>query len=126
LFYQNIVWVTANTLVRVSILLLYIDIFPVRTFVKVCYGFLALNVSYWLEVILLRLLICIPMSYNWDTIIAHGACRGTVTHAAYINGVVNILMDICMVLLPMPILWTLKMATGKKVALSFIFGLGIL
>jgi hypothetical protein len=66
------------------------------------------------------------MSYNWDTIIAHGACRSNVTHAAYINGVFNILMDICTVLLPMPILWTLKMATGKKLALSFIFGLGIL
>lgn len=48
------------------------------------------------------------------------------SQAAFINGVVNIVLDVSLVVLPMPILWSLRMATAKKVALSFIFGLGIL
>lgn len=126
LFIQNIVWVSANTLVRISILLLYIDIFPITKFTRACYVFLALNIAYCLEVIILRLVICVPLSFNWDNNASHGFCRGDVTHAAYVNGVINILLDVFMVMLPMPVLWSLKMATGKKIQLSFVFGLGIL
>ena len=41
-------------------------------------------------------------------------------------GIVNLLQDVVVVVLPMPILWGLQMARSKKVALSCIFGIGIM
>lgn len=38
----------------------------------------------------------------------------------------NLLLDVMVVILPMPILWRLQMARSKKMALSFILGIGIM
>ena len=40
--------------------------------------------------------------------------------------VFNLLLDGATVVLPMPVLWGLKMKIGRKLALSGIFGMGIL
>ena len=39
-------------------------------------------------------------------------------------GIFNLLLDVCVVVIPMPILWGLKMNMSKKIALTGIFGLG--
>jgi len=127
LFAQNIVWVTANTLIRTSILLLFVDIFPVATFITFCHGFLALNVVFCLEVIMFRFFVCLPLHYNWDPLSAvNKDCRSRVTHAAFVNGVINILLDSSMVIMPMPVLWSLRMDVKRKLALSIVFGVGVL
>ena len=35
-------------------------------------------------------------------------------------------MDVTVVVLPMPVLWGLKMAVGRKIVLSIMFGLGVM
>lgn len=40
--------------------------------------------------------------------------------------ILNLLQDVVVVVLPMPILWGLQMARSRKVALSSIFGIGIM
>ena len=37
----------------------------------------------------------------------------------------NFLQDVIIVVLPMPILWNLQMAVSRKVALTGMFGMGI-
>ena len=39
-------------------------------------------------------------------------------------GIVNLLLDVTVVVLPMPVLWGLKMAVAKKAMLSGMFGMG--
>ena len=39
-------------------------------------------------------------------------------------GIFNLFLDVTVVVLPMPVLWGLKMAVGKKVMLSGMFGMG--
>ena len=39
--------------------------------------------------------------------------------------VFNLLLDVTTVVLPMPILWGLQMAFGKKVALTLMFSMGV-
>lgn len=43
-----------------------------------------------------------------------------------LKGIINLLLDITVVLLAMPVLWGLQMARAKKVMLSGILGMGIL
>ena len=40
--------------------------------------------------------------------------------------VMNLLLDVEIVILPMPIVWGLKMARSKKMALSGMFGIGVM
>ena len=40
--------------------------------------------------------------------------------------VMNLLLDVEIVILPMPIVWGLKMVRTKKVALSGMFGIGVM
>lgn len=41
------------------------------------------------------------------------------------TGMFNLLLDVCVVVMPMPILWGLKMNMSKKIGLTGIFGMGI-
>ena len=39
-------------------------------------------------------------------------------------GIFNVILDVAVVVLPMPVLWGLKMAVGQKIMLSGMFGMG--
>ena len=70
------------------------------------YMFAALSISLMLAVVLATMLICRPLSYNWDR-----AEKGTCGHrtALYLGGgISNLLIDVSMVVLPMPMLWSLQ------------------
>lgn len=54
-----------------------------------------------------------------------GSCGDQKSLDMYI-AILNLLQDVMVVVLPMPILWRLQMAMTKKVALSGIFGIGIM
>ena len=123
-FIGPLVWVVSVTIIRASIIVLYIRIFPIRTFRRVCYSILVINLAFCLSTNLSEFLICRPVSYRWDRSIRGGTCGHQQSLTLFL-GVVNLLLDVCLVLMPMPILWGLKMGTGRKVALSGIFGIGI-
>lgn len=86
---------------------------------------LGVNVAFGIAVILQTLLICHPVEFNWNQAIPGGYCGNQMT-ANIAIGAINIILDILVVCLPMPLVWNLKMARNKKIALSAIFGMGIL
>lgn len=120
----QILWICSNTMVRVSILLLYIHIFRTPTFRIVCYGALQLNVTYFIAVMVQTFLICQPFSFNWDQNSPGGSC-GDQKVADRSIGVLNLIFDFMLVVLPLPMVWNLQMPSSKKIALSAIFGMGI-
>ena len=119
----QVLWICSNTMVRISIVLLYIQIFHTLTFRIICYGVLQLNVTYFIAVMVQTFLICQPFSFNWDQTIPGGSC-GDQKIAYRSIGVLNLLFDLILVFLPLPMVWKLQMPTNKKVALSIIFGMG--
>ncbi|MCJ1291405.1 hypothetical protein MMC34_002948 [Xylographa carneopallida] len=87
----DILWVIADTLIKISILHLYIQIFSMRGFRKVTYTIMVVVIGF----------------------------------AAVLDiSIVNVIIDITIIALPMPVLWRLQMATKRKVAIAAIFGLG--
>lgn len=119
----QLLWVAAVTFVRASVLLLYIRIFRTPTFRTACYVVHGVNVAYFIAVVLACCLICRPFTYNWDHSI-RGTCGNQKSLDLFI-GVFNLLLDVTTVILPMPVLWGLQMATSKKVVLTGMFSLGI-
>ena len=82
------------------------------------------NLAFFVSTILSSVLICRPFAYNWNKLIPGGTCGNEKSLDLYL-GIFNLLLDVCVVVLPMPVLWGLQMAFNKKLMLSGMFGLGI-
>lgn len=67
------------------------------------------------------------MSHVWDTV-GEGTCKDPVivVNAAYAFSAMDILFDWGFALLPLPMLWDIKMSLQVKMSLFAILGLGIL
>ncbi|KAM0804931.1 hypothetical protein BDR22DRAFT_885025 [Usnea florida] len=121
----QITWAVAVTFIRASVLALYVRIFRTKSFRVTCYVVHGINMLFGAATILGACLICDPISFQWHRSIPGGHCGDQKKLDTFI-GVFNLLTDITVVVLPMPVLWGLQMATGKKLTLSGIFGLGII
>ena len=76
-----------------------------------------------LAFILEEFVICRPLAYQWNKSIK-GVC-GDQTLSFLIPGVINLVLDLLIIALPMPVLWNLQMRTAKKIATSAVFGIGL-
>lgn len=111
----------ANTAVKLLILHLYIVIFYTRRFLYAAYFVMFLTAGYALTNCLQLLLVCRPVSYNWDKSINGHCSEESAPFLA--SACINMSIDVMIVVLPMPMLWSLQMPTSRKVALSAIFGM---
>lgn len=83
--------------------------------------------SYWMTGLLFTFLNCRPFSYTWNKMQpGHtGSCvdeqDGTLGF-----GIVNLVLDFAVILLPLPYLYTLNLKLSKRISLIGIFALGFL
>lgn len=67
---------------------------------------------------------CRPVSYNWNKSL-HGTCHDPAV-AYLLAGITNLVLDVIIVYIPMPLLWRLQMSTTKKLGISAMFSLGVM
>ncbi|KAF5859047.1 hypothetical protein ETB97_003428 [Aspergillus alliaceus] len=108
---------------KVSTLFLYLHIFPVTWVVRIAWATIGVIVAWAIATILVRCLICQPYSYNWDQTIQGGSCGNQVTSFT-VTEVINLVTDVVVLVISMPLLYRLQMATYKKVTLIAVSGLG--
>ena len=121
----EITWNTATSAVRVSMVLLYSRIFaPVKLFKYVCWMIIFINLANWVAVVVASGLICRPLSYIYFRV-GKGSC-GNIRALETYTAVSSIVFDAATVALPLPCLWSLQMKTRRKIAISFVLGLGIM
>lgn len=70
-------------------------------------------------------LVCVPLEAVWDPSVT-GKCLSHRTEMWYVNGVMHIVLDFAIIIMPLPIVWNLNLPRPQKWLLSGIFGLGIL
>ena len=116
-------WISANSCIKISILHLYITIFGNKTFRHVVYAVMGITCAYWLSTIVRMFFLCTPFAYLWDKSIEGASCLDLSATSLSVS-VINLILDVMIILLPMPILWRLQMAKSKKLAVSGIFGIG--
>lgn len=122
-----VVWGFATTCVKLSILTFYYDIFATPRFRRVVYVMCAIVVALCLATILEPFLLCRPLSYTWTrvTMMTKGTCGDS--QKAYLGvAVVNLLVDLAILGLPMPMLWQLQMPFQKKLGITVILALGLM
>ncbi|ROV99543.1 hypothetical protein VMCG_06338 [Cytospora schulzeri] len=121
---QQIIWAVSLGLSKLSILTLYSKVFSVDYFVIASRVTAVVIILWMLVVILGSILICQPVAFNWDQSL-NGHCGNAV--ALWLShGVLNIVTDLVVLLLPMPYMYSLEMALYKKLVLMVTFSLGLL
>ncbi|KAL9101416.1 MAG: hypothetical protein Q9163_003327 [Psora crenata] len=117
-------WPIANGLVKLSICLTFIRVFFVRGF-RICATIVySLSLGWSVATMLVGYLICSPISKLWD-LTAAGHCGDQV--AAYITlGVLDVILDIAVYMLPIPMIYRLQVPLHTKIALATSFALGLL
>jgi hypothetical protein len=85
-----------------------------------------LMIAWWISTILLVIFSCTPVAYNWDKSIPGGKCTLLVNNVAYGITASNLLTDLYVFVLPIPVLAGLNMGRGRKFGIIGTFVLGAL
>jgi hypothetical protein len=115
---------------KISIVLLYLRIFPkeiAKKFNYVGWGVIVALIAYFLSFLVVFIMECQPISYFWNQWDGEheGYCVNVQT-SAYINGGINIFFDLVVFFLPIPKLMKLKVRDTRRkvgVILTFLVGL---
>ena len=110
----------ALTCIKISIILQYLRIFVGRSIRFWCWASIVLVTLYGLETFILAFAGCIPIHSFWT---GGGKCIN-MKFIWFFNAALNILTDIIILVLPMPVLSSLRLPTKQKVGLMFVFALG--
>ncbi|EKG09926.1 hypothetical protein MPH_12998 [Macrophomina phaseolina MS6] len=110
---------------KVSILVFYIRLSSHKYFRIITYGTMAIIIIYGVIGSLQFLFACRPIAKFWDPTITYGSCSDN--NKFWIsNAAVNSVTDIIMVILPILMLWNVRIPKRQKIGLILIFMTGIL
>lgn len=115
----------AVSTVKISAVDLFNHIFPNKMFHRISSLLIGLLASYGIAFAIASLAACEPFAFNWDKEIKNGTCINT-SKFYTAQTIIGVVFDVIVVALPMPLLWGLQMKVQRKVALTCIFGIGLL
>ncbi|CAH0027881.1 unnamed protein product [Clonostachys rhizophaga] len=110
---------------KLSLLVFYLRLSP-QTWFRianwVAIGFIA---SYTIPIVLALIFACTPIKMSWDPEVTEGHCINR--PAVYMMiAVTNIVSDVVLFVLPLPMVISLHIPVRQKIGLAFIFGIGSL
>jgi hypothetical protein len=111
--------------VKLSILLLYLQLSPHRKFRAMVYAVMITTILYSLLGSFEFLFTCKPIAKVWDLTITSGSCYSGAKILA-VHGGLSIATDIAMLVLPITMLWKLQLPRRRKVAVAALFMTGTL
>ena len=107
---------------KFSILFLYQRIFPSRRFRFVLWGVGIFVACYSATAAIATLLSCLPIEANWDLTVPDTCVDAHLE--IVILGSINVLTDVVVLCLPMPLVWRLQTSRIRKLQVSGLFLLG--
>ncbi|KAF4307534.1 hypothetical protein GTA08_BOTSDO03810 [Botryosphaeria dothidea] len=124
-FIDELLYLVVISMTKVSILFFYLRIFPDKDFRKIAYGVMGVTIAYMVAFLLVSAFQCIPVQaawLHWDGSY-HGACNN-VNAQGWAAAAFNIVLDLCILILPLRQLSKLVMGWKKKAQLLLMFLVG--
>ncbi|KAI8625556.1 hypothetical protein F5Y19DRAFT_489532 [Xylariaceae sp. FL1651] len=116
--------VASLALSKYSIVSFYRRIFRKRSFIHITTALLVIIAAWGVGFFLAVLLQCVPVSGTWDPAVrAHAHCYSPLP-AYYAIAISDTIVDVIILIVPQPLIWSLQMPMRRKVAISGIFLLG--
>lgn len=124
-FPQAFILTSALLTSRLTFLLLYLRLFGSnrKTRYAVYFGCIAVSLLYLIYIPLLPVFCARLLQSSWDRPGTLAKCRKLVPYIL-VSGVGNIVFDLYIMLLPMPIIWHLQLPFEKKLGVSVLFTTG--
>ena len=123
-----LLYLAAVVFPKLAILAIYLRIFIQPRFRATCYILAMLLVANWVGNTVAGLLMCKPLHYLWDqTITGDNLTSG---HCFHVNvwmcwaSLINIVTDVAMLVLPLPVIWKLHTSRSIKIGLTITFATG--
>ena len=85
---------------------------------------MAFIILYLTPIFLVYIFYCQPLAVTWNYTLP-GECVDAWS-LDLTNGALSIFTDAALLVLPLPMLWRLQFSTRRKIAVSAVFGVGIL
>ena len=119
MFAYSILYASAITSIKLSILLFYQRLFTTPKFLLATRVLGAICVAWWFAVVIIQIFSCRPVQGLWDTSL-DAKC---VDPTFYFIGVAvpNIVTDMVILSLPIQMVWRLHTSLAQKIALSITF-----
>ncbi|GKT91147.1 integral membrane protein [Colletotrichum tofieldiae] len=121
---QQILWAISLSLCKIAILLLYSKIFTTRMMILAARTLAGFTMMWTVVTVLIAFFICRPLSDNWLLDLKNRNC-GNQPAADGTMGVLNMITDIAVLVMPISHLWKLRLEMYKKIALIVTFSLGV-
>lgn len=96
-----------------------------NAFYWTCHAFIWLNVLFYGTYTILEIFQCTPREYIWNKLLPRGSCIDDSAINVTV-GVINVISDIAILILPQKVIWNLQISTRKRICISLIFAVGIL
>lgn len=126
-YWDELIYLAALPLTKISILLFYIKIFPQKALHMIVYAVIGLNVVYLIAFEVVSIFQCSPIRGAWLAWDGEfkATCRN-INMQAWLAAVFNIVLDVATLVIPLPLLAKLSISTRKKVQIMIMFSLGFL
>jgi hypothetical protein len=111
--------------IKLSILWLYLRIFPKGTFhrwVIATMVFVTISVAILIPMVIWQ---CVPINAIWDLKRNDAQCLN-ISGVAYANAAINVATEIVILILPIPLIYKIRVSKSTKFALYALFSAGIL
>jgi hypothetical protein len=108
---------------KLAILVLYYRLFPVKVIRGFIYGLMAFLIGLTISTVVTASVACIPFAANWDLTLPKYHCINKEAFFIWAS-LPNIISDLVMVILPMPVVWKLQTTTRLKIGLTITFIVG--
>ena len=125
-YVSQIFWLAVIYFIKISILFLYLRIFPEIPLFRKCVIFTMVFITVAILILIpMDIWQCVPIHAVWDLKREDARCL-SISNVAYASAGVNIATELAILILPLPLLRSLRASVGEKVALYGLFGCGIL
>ncbi|KAK4948100.1 hypothetical protein LTR10_013154 [Elasticomyces elasticus] len=119
----QVMYVTALMLVKLSIVVSYLRVFPTTIFRRTMYTLSAAIVGVWLCSILITIFQCKPVQGAWDFTLPRNCLK--IVDFYYFTTAFSIFTDFLLCTLPLPVFWRLNVPKRQKYVVSMLFGIGL-
>ena len=126
-FWGELTYLCALPLTKISILFFYLRIFPRQAFKYCVWALMAANIGYLISFELISIFQCNPVNAAWRRWDGEYPSKcNNINLQGWLSAAFNIVLDLCILILPMPELYNLSMTSKKKVHIMLMFSVGIL
>lgn len=124
---MEVLYVVIMTIVKISLSLFYLDLFPGTTFRRVVWGTIIFNIASGLGFVIGSLVQCVPLSFTWEQFrnSSHGHCID-MNSFGWANAAVNVATDLWLIVIPLFQLYKLDTQWRRKLSAAIMFMTGVM